>query len=69
MKTQNSVSPKIVILNNINKTKDNLHGNVGLLKSMFFSMHLILGWTSFCMNYCINAAWHGGQSACGTAQV
>ncbi len=23
------------------------------------SMHSILGWSSFCMNYCINAAWHG----------
>ncbi len=26
---------------------------------MFISMHSILGWASFCMNYCINAAWHG----------
>ncbi len=26
---------------------------------MLISMHLILGWASFCMNYCINAAWHG----------
>ncbi len=26
---------------------------------MFISMHLILSWASFCMNYCINAAWHG----------
>ncbi len=24
-------------------------------------MHSILGWASFCMNYCINAAWHGGN--------
>ncbi len=22
-------------------------------------LYSILGWTSFCMNYCINAAWHG----------
>ncbi len=22
-------------------------------------MHSILGWASFCMNYCSNAAWHG----------
>ncbi len=22
-------------------------------------MHSILGWASFCMNYCINTAWHG----------
>ncbi len=21
----------------------------------------ILGWASFCMNYCINVAWHGGN--------
>ncbi len=28
---------------------------------MFISMHLILGWASFCMNYCIDAAWHGGN--------
>ncbi len=27
----------------------------------FISMHSILGWTSFCMNYCINAASHGGD--------
>ncbi len=26
---------------------------------MFISMHSIHGWVSFCMNYCINAAWHG----------
>ncbi len=25
---------------------------------MFISIHSILGWVSFCMNYCINAAWH-----------
>ncbi len=25
---------------------------------MFISMHSILGWVSFCMNYCINAACH-----------
>ncbi len=28
---------------------------------MFISMHSVLGWASFCMNYCINAAWHGGN--------
>ncbi len=26
-------------------------------------MHSILGWASFCMNYCINAAWHGGDQS------
>ncbi len=28
---------------------------------MFISMHSILGWAFFCINYCINAAWHGGD--------
>ncbi len=28
---------------------------------MFISMHSIFGLASFCMNYCINAAWHGGK--------
>ncbi len=28
---------------------------------MLISMHSILGWASFCMNYCINVAWHGGN--------
>ncbi len=41
--------------------KDILNRNVGLMKSMFISMHSILGWASFCMNYCINAAWDGGD--------
>ncbi len=43
--------------------KDILNRNVRLLKSweMFISMHSILGWASFCMNYCINSAWHGGN--------
>ncbi len=41
---------------------------------MFISMHSILGWASFCMNYCINAAWHGGDQfvamlRCNEAQV
>ncbi len=61
MKTQNSVSQKIWILHKINKKKDILNRYVRLLKSMFISMHSILGWPSFCMNYCINAAWHGGN--------
>ncbi len=38
-----------------------LNRNVRLLKSMFISMHSILGWAFFCINYCINAAWHGGN--------
>ncbi len=24
-------------------------------------MHLILGWGSFCTNYCFSAAWYGGD--------
>ncbi len=60
MKIPNSVSQKIWILHKINKKKDILNRNVRLLKSMFISMHSILGWLSFCMN-CINAAWHGGD--------
>ncbi len=58
MKTQNSVSRKIRILHKINK-KDILYRNVRILKSMFISVHSILSWASFCMNYCSNAAWHG----------
>ncbi len=41
--------------------KDILNRNVRLLKNVFISMHSILGWASFCMNYCINAACHGGN--------
>ena len=36
-----------------------LHKNVGLLKSMFFYMHSVLGWGSFCISYCINAERNG----------
>ncbi len=42
--------------------KDILNRNLiwnRLLKSMFISMLSILGLVSFCMNYCINVAWHG----------
>ncbi len=72
MKTQNSVSQKIWILHNIKK--DILNRNVRLLKSMFISMHSILGWASFFMNYCIHVAWHGGDQfvallRCNEAQV
>ncbi len=61
MKTPNSVSQKIWIFNKINNKKYILNRNVRLLKSRFISMYSILGWASFCMNYCINAAWHGGN--------
>ncbi len=53
MKTQNLASQKIWILHKIIK-KDILKRNVRLLKSMLIYMHSILGWASFCMNYCIN---------------
>ncbi len=51
-----------------------LNRNVRLLKSMFISMHSILGWASFCMKYCINVAWHGVDQSvallrCNEAQV
>ncbi len=75
MKTQSSVFQKIIILHKIRSIKKNsLNRNVRLLKSMFISMYSILGWASFCMNYCINAAWYeGGQSVallrCNEAQV
>ncbi len=41
---------------------------------MFISMHAILGWASFCMNDCINAACHGDDQSvallrCNEAQV
>ncbi len=57
MKTQNSVSQKIIILHKINKKgyfKQKCPGKI-----IFISMHSIIGWASFCLNYCINAAWHG----------
>ncbi len=38
--------------------RDILYRNVRLLKSMLIYMHSIFGWAFFCMNYCINAAWH-----------
>ena len=34
------------------------YGNVSLLKCTFLCMHSVVGWGSFCMNYCINAR-HG----------
>ncbi len=55
-----SLKIRIIRIIKINKN-DILNRNVRLLKSMFISMHSILGWASFCMNYCINAAWHGGN--------
>ncbi len=54
MKTRNSVSHKIRILHK----NDILNRKVRLLKRMLISMNSILGWAAFCMNYCINVAWH-----------
>ncbi len=56
------------------KKKDILNRNVRVLKSMFISIHSILGWASFCINYCINTAWHRGNQRvallrCNEAQV
>ncbi len=73
MKTQNSVSQKRILEYYIRSIKkDILNRNVRLLESMF--IYSILGWASFCINYCINAAWHGGDQSvallrCNEAQV
>ncbi len=74
MKTQNSVCLRKLEYYIRSIKKDILTRNVKLLKSMFISMHSILGRGSFCMNYCINAAWHGGDQSvallrCSEAQV
>ncbi len=58
MKTQNSVSQKIWILHKINKKGYFKQKYQASEWSMFISMQSILGWASFCMNYCINVAWH-----------
>ncbi len=74
MKTQNSVSLKIRILNKINKKKDILNGKSQASEKYvhFYALNTWLG--SFCMNYCINAAWHGVNQPvallrCNEAQV
>ncbi len=54
------MSNKIRILHKINK-KVYFKQKCQASERMFISMHSILGWASFCMNYCINAAWHGGN--------
>ncbi len=73
MKTQNSVSQKISLLHKINKKgyfKQKCQASENYVH--FYALHTWLG--SFCMNYCINAAWHGvNQSVallrCNEAQV
>ncbi len=32
-----------------------------LASEKYVQLYAILGWASFCMNYCINVAWHGGN--------
>ncbi len=73
MKTQNSVSQKIRILHKINN-KGYFIQKCQTSENLFISMRSILGRGSFCMNYCINAAWHGGDQfvallRCYEAQV
>ncbi len=60
MKTQNSVSQKIRILHKINK-KGYFKQKCQASEKYEHVQHSILVWVSFCMNYCINAAWHGGN--------
>ncbi len=57
MKTQKCLRQLEYYVRSIKK----IYRNVRLLKIMFISMYSILGWASFCLNYCINAAWHGGN--------
>ncbi len=60
MKTQNSVSQKIRILHKINKKLYLKHKCQASEKYVhFYALNTWLG--LLCMNYCINAAWHGGD--------
>ncbi|MEQ2297462.1 hypothetical protein AMECASPLE_034873 [Ameca splendens] len=56
-KTQISVSENFSIT--LDQSRDVLIINV----SMPISMHMVLGWASSCMNYCINAPWHRGDQS------
>ncbi len=60
IKTQNSVSQKIRIYIRSIK-KGYFKQKCQASESMLISIHSILGWASFCTNYCINAAWHGSN--------
>ncbi len=53
MKTQNSMSQKIRILHEINKK--------GYFKQKCQASEKYVHLNAFFMNYCINAAWHGGN--------
>ena len=46
-------SPKIICRKKKRKKK-RTYRNIGILKSMFWYMHSVLGLASFCMNYSIN---------------
>ncbi len=62
MKTQNSVSQKIRILHKINKKgyfKQKCQASEKYVH--FYALNTWLG--LLCMNYCINAAWHGGDQS------
>ncbi len=61
MKTQNSLYHKIRLLHKINKKGYFKHKCQASEKYVHFYEHSILGRGSFCMNYCINAVWHGGD--------
>ncbi len=58
MKTQNSVSQKIWILHTINKKW--YYKQKCQASEMYVHFYALNTWLGlFCMNYCINAAWHG----------
>ncbi len=64
MKTQNSVSQKIRLLHKINKKgyfKQKCQASEKYVHLYALNTWLGLLHESFCMNYCINAAWHGGN--------
>ncbi len=72
MKTQSPVSQKTRILHKINKKGYFKQKYQASEKYVHF--HAQLGWASFCMNYCINAAWHEDNQPvallrCNEAQV
>ncbi len=62
MKTQNVVSQEIRILHKNNKKgyfKQKCQASVKYVH--FYALNTWLG--LFCMNYCINVAWHGGDQS------
>lgn len=60
MKFKNPVSRNIIILHKTNQQKDLWYRNVDIVKNMF--LHALGAWSGLLLhNYCINAAWHGGD--------